>query len=457
MQVNEKIFEVEQIVCRREHRGKEEYLVYWKGFDLSSATWEPVENLLSCTDLIEQFQRTSNPIPGANPYKVLHTEKTKTVHLKMLLSRGTKNRHKRTKSMADLSDYEESNNIFNKVEVTNHSLPNGFHKKKLSESEKLLRDTLLHESKTMAPEKTSLSKINGILNCYDPIKLNGVVSSVGAKRSLNRTNRVRHSHNEELVLCAIKKNYMVITLNNTKRHNVLTIGMLDSICDCLMKAKKNSEVKAVLLTNNGDFFCSGIDYSELMNCIDDKEYRALVYELISGIRHFLGTLLTFSKPLVCAINGPVLEFGAAIVVASDLSYATSKASFDLVYNKLGLSPIGCLTHLLPQVVGNSMANSMLYIGGRYSAVSVSDRGLILDMYGVNSFQEDICKKMSQLTANSTGVLESTKKLVKHVEAPRLVEICEEELRIYQQHLCGKEARKKLKEDWTMLINLYGDL
>lgn len=46
---------------------------------------------------------------------------------------------------------------------------------------------------------------------------------------------------------------------------------------------------------------------------------------------------------------------------------------------------------------------MLYIGGRYSAVSVSDRGLILDMYGVNSFQEDICKKMSQLTANSTGV------------------------------------------------------
>lgn len=61
--------------------------------------------------------------------------------------------------------------------------------------------------------------------------------------------------------------------------------MLDSICDCLIKAKKNSEVKAVLLTNNGDFFCSGIDYSELMNCIDDKEYRALVYELISGIRY----------------------------------------------------------------------------------------------------------------------------------------------------------------------------
>lgn len=46
---------------------------------------------------------------------------------------------------------------------------------------------------------------------------------------------------------------------------------------------------------------------------------------------------------------------------------------------------------------------MLYIGGRYSAVLASDRGLILDMYGVNSFGEDIEKKMSQLTANSTQV------------------------------------------------------
>ena len=45
-------------------RRKEEYLVYWKGFENSTATWEPVENLLSCGDLIEQFQRQGKPIPG---------------------------------------------------------------------------------------------------------------------------------------------------------------------------------------------------------------------------------------------------------------------------------------------------------------------------------------------------------------------------------------------------------
>ena len=59
------MFQVEQIVCHRYNsKGLDEYLVYWKGFDISSATWEPVENLLSCTDLIQQFQRVNNPIPG---------------------------------------------------------------------------------------------------------------------------------------------------------------------------------------------------------------------------------------------------------------------------------------------------------------------------------------------------------------------------------------------------------
>ena len=58
-------FQVEQIVCHRYNsKGLDEYLVYWKGFDISSATWEPVENLLSCTDLIQQFQWVNNPIPG---------------------------------------------------------------------------------------------------------------------------------------------------------------------------------------------------------------------------------------------------------------------------------------------------------------------------------------------------------------------------------------------------------
>jgi len=494
MQVN-KVFEVDQIVCGRENKGCQEYLVYWKGFDLSAATWEPVENLLSCADLIEQFQRKVCPIPGANPFTLQRMEKTKTVHVKMLLTRKNRLKRPRSKSSNVMNNTlggndekisrencgekmngEKGREKFNgeknndkcgeKLNGEKTKVPRTpdnklkqnikpVKKKRISEGERLLHDTLLHESKTMAFEKDSYTKLNGVYN-ENSMKYN-CTSSPHVKKSLNRSFKGNETPREDLVLSSIKRGYMKIILNNTNSHNLLTITMLDSLRDCLVKATKNNEVKAVLLSNNGNYFCSGIDYTGLMNCNDDKEYKSMVFELVSSIRSFLDVLITFPKPLVCAVNGPTLEFGVALVLNSDIAYATAKASFDVVYSKIQLTPIGCITYLLPKIVGNCMANSMLYIGGRYSAVSACDRGLVLDMYGVNSFSEDMEKKMSQLTSNSGPILESTKRLVHHLDRSRLEAVFQEELHEYQEALVTKDVRRKLKDDWTVVINLYSDI
>lgn len=458
MQVENKIFEVDRIVCHRQYKGKEEFLVYWKGFENSTATWEPVENLLSCGDLIEQFHRQAIQIPGANPYQIFRTSKAKTVHVKMLLTR--KNKHKR-----------KMDTIQNEKSMTPP-----YRKKGLSESEKLIRDTLLHESKTMKPENTCLNKINGLFERYENTNennnnnnntsakpmYNGPQRKIYGRKSISDSREQYYGGRSDInssqnILCTIDKGYMTITMNNTRRHNVLTIDMLDTMRDHMLKAQKDPNVKAILICSNDDYFCSGIDYTDLIDCTDDKAYKYLVNTLVSTLRNFLLTLLSSNKPLVCGVNGPALEFGMVLVILSDFSYSNAKASFDLLFNKLDLTPVGCVTHLLPKIVGRSLAHSMLYLGGHYSAVTTFDRGLVLDMFGVNSFNEDIEKKMTQLATNSTHVLEATKKLVRFLELETLEEICNEELTVYQQMLTNKDVRKKLKEDWRMRINLFGDI
>merc|ERR1712037_1080080 len=50
-------YEVETIVSKREsEEGKVEYLVKWKGWNASDNTWEPVDNLHSSKDLIDEFE-----------------------------------------------------------------------------------------------------------------------------------------------------------------------------------------------------------------------------------------------------------------------------------------------------------------------------------------------------------------------------------------------------------------
>ncbi len=49
-------YEVEQILDKEVKRGKPVYLVKWKGYPESDATWEPVNNLGNVKNLIQQYE-----------------------------------------------------------------------------------------------------------------------------------------------------------------------------------------------------------------------------------------------------------------------------------------------------------------------------------------------------------------------------------------------------------------
>jgi len=48
---------VEQILNKRKVRGKDKYLVHWKGFTVESNTWEGRENLENAREVIEEFEK----------------------------------------------------------------------------------------------------------------------------------------------------------------------------------------------------------------------------------------------------------------------------------------------------------------------------------------------------------------------------------------------------------------
>nr|CAD2191719.1 unnamed protein product [Meloidogyne enterolobii] len=54
-------YEVDYIFGKRSdklHKGKIEYRVFWKGYAISDASWEPEDNLRHCSDAIENYERS---------------------------------------------------------------------------------------------------------------------------------------------------------------------------------------------------------------------------------------------------------------------------------------------------------------------------------------------------------------------------------------------------------------
>lgn len=52
-------FEIEAIRRRRLRKGQLQYLVKWRGWPESANTWEPLENLKACSDIVDAFDKRS--------------------------------------------------------------------------------------------------------------------------------------------------------------------------------------------------------------------------------------------------------------------------------------------------------------------------------------------------------------------------------------------------------------
>ncbi|CAA0842508.1 Chromo domain-containing protein LHP1 [Striga hermonthica] len=54
-------YEIEAVRRKRVRKGKVQYLIKWRGWSEAENTWEPVENLLQCSDIIDAFEESLKP------------------------------------------------------------------------------------------------------------------------------------------------------------------------------------------------------------------------------------------------------------------------------------------------------------------------------------------------------------------------------------------------------------
>ena len=55
--MSETLYNVEKILDRRKVNGKFEYKIKWEGYPMNQSTWEPMENLETVKELVEEYNR----------------------------------------------------------------------------------------------------------------------------------------------------------------------------------------------------------------------------------------------------------------------------------------------------------------------------------------------------------------------------------------------------------------
>jgi hypothetical protein len=78
----EELYNIEKILDRRKVNGKFEYKIKWEGYPMSQSTWEPMKNLETAKELVEEYN-LSHPILAQPKSKTKSVKKDNTfIHKK---------------------------------------------------------------------------------------------------------------------------------------------------------------------------------------------------------------------------------------------------------------------------------------------------------------------------------------------------------------------------------------
>ena len=179
------------------------------------------------------------------------------------------------------------------------------------------------------------------------------------------------------IIYSVEEDIATITLNRPERMNALTGVTYQEAEQALKEADADEGVRAVIITGAGRGFCSGDDVRALPGAPDAGEPRPQRKIPSKGRPTPLGAaLLSFDKPLIAAVNGAAVGWGADLALMCDIRIASDRAKFGEIYVLRGLIPDIAGWLLLPMIVGLSKAYELLLTGDVIDAQEAERIGLV---------------------------------------------------------------------------------
>ena len=225
------------------------------------------------------------------------------------------------------------------------------------------------------------------------------------------------------------KGVLTLSLNRPHKMNALTRQMYGQLAQSLNSAASDADIRAVVITSEGDHFTAGNDITDFMENPPTDES--------SEVAKFLGAILEFSKPLLAAVKGNAVGIGTTMLLHCDVVVASPTAKFSMPFASLGLVPEGGSSLLFPALVGYQRAIKIFMTGESFDATQAFEMGLIA---AIDVDALDGATKIARQIANQPPrAIMNTKALLKARNHDSLAAVMKAEFELFALALQSEEA------------------
>ena len=208
----------------------------------------------------------------------------------------------------------------------------------------------------------------------------------------------------------------ILTLNRPDRRNALTTSMCENLRELLEQVKRQDEIKALIITGNGQAFCSGSDIeTRLFPRIVDDQFVPLEktrHDLLETVMLYVApAIYNLGKPTIAAINGFATGAGLSLALLCDFRIASDKAKFVASWLFVGLTPDVGATFTMPRIIGSDRALKLLLTGELVDAKEAERINLVTEVVPHDNLMETAKQLASKIAAGPSVAIELTKRAI----------------------------------------------
>tara|TARA_R110002167_G_scaffold192690_1_gene395261 strand:- start:190 stop:990 length:801 start_codon:yes stop_codon:yes gene_type:complete len=183
----------------------------------------------------------------------------------------------------------------------------------------------------------------------------------------------------DLVLTETVDQIAWLTMNRPQALNALDEEMKGALLQAFSQAEFDPDVRVVVLRGAGRHFQAGGDVQSFhrdLEAMTEPELKLRFLAAINRTKLLLTAIRRMHKPVIASVHGQAVGFGLSLAVMCDFTIASESARFTLAYVRIGNSPDGGASYLLPRIVGLKKAMEIAMLGNRFTAREAKELGLV---------------------------------------------------------------------------------
>jgi enoyl-CoA hydratase/carnithine racemase len=214
------------------------------------------------------------------------------------------------------------------------------------------------------------------------------------------------------MLYDVKDHVGTITFNRPDQQNTISRDMLARFGDLLLEADADEDVRAIIITGTGKFFCAGLDLrgSDITDGLSDRTKRV---SPTIDLRNTPPTILhNIDTPTIAALNGSAAGYGMDMALGCDMRIMADSAKLAAAFTARGIVPESGGTWILPRLIGWAKASEIIFTGKTLSASESLDMGLVSHVVNNNEVGTEARELAKRVASQAPMAVQASKRMMR---------------------------------------------